>query len=70
MKACNAAIRSALPAGMTAVTYTWDPDRGITSETDASGNTTYFEYDSFGRLTAVRNADWQVEESHEYHFKQ
>ena len=70
LKACNTAIRSALPAGMMAVTYTWDPDRGITSETDASGDTTYFEYDSFGRLAAVRNTDWQVEENHEYHFKQ
>lgn len=70
LKTCNATIRSALPAGMTIVTYTWNPDRGITSETDALGDTTYFEYDSFGRLATVRNADWQVEENHEYHFKQ
>ena len=70
LKTCNATIRSALPAGMTIVTYTWNPDRGITSETDALGDTTYFEYDSFGRLATVRNADWQVEESHDYHFKQ
>ena len=70
LKSCNSAIRSALSDGMTIVTYTWDPDCGITSETDAAGVTTYYGYDHFRRLSSLRNGDWQLKETHDYHFKQ
>ena len=52
------------------VTYTWDPDCGITSETDAAGVTTCYSYDSFRRLSSLRNGEGQLMEDYDYHFKQ
>lgn len=41
--------------GAMVVTYTYKPLVGLTSETDPSGRTTFYEYDGFGRLSIVRD---------------
>jgi hypothetical protein len=55
--------------GSNATTYTYDPLIGMTSMTDPSGYTTYYEYDSFNRLKFVENKDSKVLKSYDYHYK-
>lgn len=43
------------PIGAQMSTYTYNPLIGMTSRVDAAGNITYYEYDSFGRLSMVRD---------------
>jgi YD repeat-containing protein len=40
--------------------YTYKPLIGMTSETDASGRTIYYEYDGFGRLKLVKDDQGKV----------
>jgi YD repeat-containing protein len=49
-------------------TYTYNPLVGVTSVTDPNGKTTYYEYDGFGRLWAVKDHERNVVRSHEYHY--
>lgn len=49
-------IRDGLAATKAMVTtYTYSPQGNMTSETDPSGKTTYYEYDALGRLVLVRD---------------
>lgn len=48
----GADLRTALPNSMVS-TWSYRPLVGITSHTDAAGITTYYDYDSLGRLTEV-----------------
>lgn len=41
-------------------TYTYQPGIGTSTETDASGKTTYYEYDRFGRLALIRDNDRNI----------
>jgi len=50
-------------------TYTYAPLVGMTSSTDAKGLTTYFEYDSFQRLTNVRDQDGNILKHTDYHYQ-
>jgi len=50
-------------------TYTYDPLVGMTSSTDASGRTTYYEYDGFGRLKVVSDLDKQPVQQYDYHYQ-
>jgi YD repeat-containing protein len=64
----NRNIRNNLPDDALITTYTYDPLIGVTSQTDPNGLATYYEYDDFGQLTAVKNSDNKLVSSHVYHY--
>jgi YD repeat-containing protein len=54
-------IRTALAGTHAQVTtYTYLKGVGLSSETDAAGRTIYYEYDSYGRLSRVRDQDNRI----------
>ena len=67
-QAYNIALRKAVPSAMI-TTYTYAPLVGITSTTDARGNTTYYEYDALNRLNKVKDADGNILTEQQYHYK-
>ena len=48
--------------------YTYKPLVGMTSQTDPTGITTYFQYDSFGRLEFVKDHDEKLLKKNVYHY--
>ncbi len=50
-------------------TYTYVPLIGTTSETNAMGYTTYYIYDTFGRLIETRDKDYNILQTVDYHYK-
>jgi len=50
--------------------YTHKPLVGMTSETDPSGRTTYYEYDPFGRLQYIKNHEGHYVQKFDYHYRE
>lgn len=50
-------------------TYTHHPLKGMTSNSAVSGITTYYEYDFYDRLRAIRNKERKLLEVYDYHYK-
>jgi YD repeat-containing protein len=48
--------------------YTYCPHVGKTSETTPNGVTTYYEYDGFGRLSAIRNDEGNLLKKYTYNY--
>ncbi|MGK6353473.1 RHS repeat domain-containing protein [Parapedobacter sp. DT-150] len=57
------------PAEAQMETFTYDPLVGMTSRTDAPGNTFYYVYDGFGRLTEVRDLAGNRVEDYRYNYR-
>ncbi len=49
--------------------YTYDPIIGMTTSTDPNGLTTYYDYDSFGRLKYIRDDKGNLIKANDYHYK-
>lgn len=57
------------PSSASMSTYTYDPITGMTSSTDASGKTIYYEYDGFGRLQYVKDQQKNIIENYNYKYR-
>ena len=65
-----ATIRSSLASRPVLMTsYTYDPSVGITGMTAPNGTKTTYVYDSFGRLSTVKNHDGTIIQSYNYNYK-
>jgi YD repeat-containing protein len=61
-------LRSGLPNALI-TTYTYKPLVGQTSKTDPNGITTYYEYDSNGRLSYIRDSHGKIIKHASYNYK-
>ena len=57
------------PLDASMITYTYDKFRNLTSITDNNINTTFYEYDSAGRLKQVRDNDKNIVKQYQYNYK-
>ena len=57
------------PSGAMMTTYTYKPLVGMTSITDPSNVTVFYEYDVFGRLKCARDQDKNIMKAYDYQFK-
>lgn len=61
-------LRNSFPLALT-TTYTYEPLVGITSTTDPSGYTSYYEYDGLDQLQLVKNKNGEVLEKYKYNYR-
>lgn len=65
-----AKIRTGLAAeGAPVTTYTYTPLVGMTSSTDPTGKTTFYEYDGLGRLKLLRGQNGMILKQYEYQYQ-
>ncbi|PQV56489.1 YD repeat-containing protein [Sediminibacterium magnilacihabitans] len=57
------------PVDAQIITYTYKPLIGITSQTDPSGKTIYYEYDGLGRLKDIKNQDGNIIKVYNYRYQ-
>jgi YD repeat-containing protein len=57
------------PAAARMTSYTFNPSIGVTTATDANGVIVYYEYDSFGRLAFVKDANGDIVENYTYNYR-
>jgi len=62
------AIKPHIRANTSINTYTHKHNTGIVKHTDPSGVSTYYEYDSFGRLSLIKNHEGHFLQKFEYRF--
>jgi YD repeat-containing protein len=62
-------LQNSLPSGVQMTHYTYDILNGITSSSDVNGQTTYFKYDTQGRLSTLKDHDGNIIKNHIYHYK-
>jgi YD repeat-containing protein len=65
----EAALRNNIPFALV-TTFTYEPLKGMKSQTDSNGVTTYYDYDELGRLKVVKDRDQHPVSQYEYYFKQ
>lgn len=57
------------PADAQMTTYTYAPLVGLTTSADANCITTYYDYDSFGRLKHLKDQKRNIVKTYDYHYK-
>lgn len=57
-------------SGSLITSYTYKPLVGMTSETDPSGRTIFYEYDDFGRLKRIKDGQDKILREYDYHYAQ
>ncbi|MBS0028875.1 hypothetical protein ACTJJ0_13085 [Chitinophaga sp. 22321] len=62
-------LRTKLP-GALVTTYTYGLLLGMTSETDPSGKTIFYEYDDLGRLRLIKDQDGKIVKQFNYQYQQ
>jgi RHS repeat-associated protein len=67
--ALNTLRNESVLANAMVTTYTYKPLQGISSVTDPKGYQTSYNYDNFGRLQSVLDADGNILTENEYHYQ-
>jgi YD repeat-containing protein len=57
------------PTDAMMTTYTYIPGLGLSTVTDENNRTTYYVYDSFGRLAQIKNDKGGIEKQYTYYYK-
>jgi YD repeat-containing protein len=57
------------PKAAQLTSYTYEPLLGITSQSDANGNISYYEYDNLGRLKFIRDTDKNIIKAMDYQYQ-
>jgi len=58
------------PANALMTTFTYKPYVGLTSKLDSNNSTMYYEYDSFNRLSVIRDEKGNIVKTVEYHYQE